>query len=417
MNQNFNEEVLREANEMQEQLTAWRRHLHANAEVGFELTETASYVAKELETMGIPVRSCGRCGLVAELGRGEKEGVFLLRADMDGLPIQEESGVSFAAKNGYVHACGHDMHTAMLLGAARLLKKREQELAGTVRFLFQPAEELLAGAKEMIEAGVLERPRVTGAMMLHVMTGVGVPAGTAIVAAPGISAPAADYFTIEVIGKGCHGSSPNLGVDPVNAAAHLILALQAIQTRELSMGEQAVLTVGSVQGGEAANAIPDRVVLKGTLRTYEEETRVFLKERLKAVAERTAETFGATAEVSFPSGCPSLQNDGALSTEVLTFAKELFGENLAFSSAELVENKAKGQATAGKQMKRCARTAGSEDFAYISGRVPSVMVALAAGETGKGDTYPLHHPKVRFDEAALPFGSALLAYTALRKLK
>lgn len=398
------QELLQEAIEGQEQLVSWRRYLHAHAETGFDLPETTAYVTKELAKLGISAKPCGTYGLVAELGKKENGTVFLLRADMDGLPVTEESGVSFSSKNGNAHACGHDMHTAMLLGAARLLKEREQELMGTVRLLFQPAEELLSGAKAMMEAGVLEHPPVTGAMMLHVMAEASLPAGAVIVAAPGVSAPSADYFNVEVVGKGCHGSSPNLGIDPVNAAAHVILALQAIQTRELSMGERASLTVGSVQGGEAANVIPDRVSLRGTLRTYTEETREFLKRRLREVAEQTAGAFGAGAEVSFPSGCPALQNDKRLSETALACAKELFGVDRAFSAEEFT-------AVAGRN----TRIAGSEDFSYISAAVPSVMVAVAAGKEAGGMTYPLHHPRVQFDEAALPFGSALLAFVALQE--
>ena len=409
MKETLKEELLPEAKVMQARLTNWRRYLHVHAETGFELPETIAYVTKELAAMGITAHPCGQCGLVAELGTKEKETVFLLRADMDGLPVKEESGVSFAASTGKFHGCGHDMHTAMLLGAAQLLKAHEEKLKGTVRLMFQPAEELLSGAKDMIEAGVLKNPPVTGAMMLHVMTGTALPSGTVIVAAPGISAPAADYFTIEVSGKGCHGSSPNLGIDPVNAAAHVVLALQAIQTRELAMGERAALTIGSVQGGEAANVIPDRVILKGTLRAYSEETRTFLKKRLQEVAEQTTLVFGATAKVTFPCGCPSLQNDEELSKEVLGFAKELFGAERTFSAKELAK------CGSAKTTDRGERTAGSEDFAYVSEKVPSVMVALSAGEADKGYDYPLHHPKVRFDETALPSGSALLAYTAMRK--
>lgn len=408
MEENRKQKFMQEAETMKKQLVFWRRFLHAHAETGFALPETTAYVTKELENMGIVAKPCGRSGLVAELGRKEKETTFLLRADMDGLPIPEESGVSFAAQKGASHACGHDMHTAMLLGAARLLKEREQSISGCVRLMFQPAEELLSGARDMIEAGVLKNPPVTGAMMLHVMPGMPMPAGTLVVAAPGISAPAADYFTVEVIGKGCHGSSPNLGIDPVNAAAHVVLAVQGVQTRELSMGERVVLTVGSVQGGTAANAVPESVRLKGTLRTYEKETREFLKKRLAEVAEQTAKTFGARAEVSFPCGCPSLQNDVVLSEKVLLYAKELFGADRAFSAETLF---------AGEKQERNRRIAGSEDFSYVSERVPSVMVALAAGEPKNGFSYPLHHKQVRFDETVLPVGSALLAYTALQEME
>lgn len=407
MEELWQKELLQAAEKEKEQLIVWRRQLHAYAETGFELPETIAYVEKELKTMGFVPKRCGRAGMIAELGNGNKDNIFLLRADMDALPVREQTEISFAAENGNMHACGHDMHTAMLLGAAKLLKERENELAGTVRLMFQPAEELLSGAKDMIENGVLESGTVTGAMMLHVMTGVEIPVGTAIVAVPGVSAPAADYFTIVVQGKGCHGSSPNLGIDPVNAAAHIVLALQEIQTRELSVVERAMLTVGSIQGGEAANVIPDCVVLKGTMRAYREDTREYLKERLVSVAEKTAEVFRASAEVTFPCGCPALKNDAALRARVLEYAKGLLGEQRALDAGELAKGAGSG---------RAEKTGGSEDFAYVSEKVPSVMVALAAGTPKNGCEYPLHHPQVMFEEDAMPSGSALLAYTALCEL-
>ncbi|MDD6035888.1 MAG: M20 family metallopeptidase [Lachnospiraceae bacterium] len=401
------QEILQAAEQEKEQLIAWRRYLHSHAETGFDLPGTLAYVKGELAAMGITAKPCGKSGLVAELGKKNSDTVFLLRADMDGLPISEESGEAFVASNGNMHACGHDMHTAMLLGAAKLLKEREQTLSGTVRLMFQPAEELLSGSKDMIEAGVLQNPPVSAAMMIHVMTGTMFSTGTAIVSSPGVSAPAADYFTIRIKGKGCHGSSPNLGVDPVNVAAHMILAIQGVQTRELSMGERATLTVGSIKGGEAANAIPDQVELKGTMRSYSEETREYLKKRLQEIAKQTAAVFLAEAEVEFPCGCPALQNDASVSKDVLGYAKELLGDEKAFSTQELTGGKAQG---------RGEKTAGSEDFSYISEKVPSVMVALAAGAAEQGYCYPLHHPSVRFDEAALPVGSALFAYSACRFL-
>lgn len=407
MEELWQKELLQAAEKEKEQLIVWRRQLHAHAETGFELPETIAYVEKELKTMGFVPKRCGRAGMIAELGNGNKDNIFLLRADMDALPVREQTEISFAAENGNMHACGHDMHTAMLLGAAKLLKERENKLAGTVRLMFQPAEELLSGAKDMIENGVLESGTVTGAMMLHVMTGVEIPVGTAIVAVPGVSAPAADYFTIVVQGKGCHGSSPNLGIDPVNAAAHIVLALQEIQTRELSVVERAMLTVGSIQGGEAANVIPDCVVLKGTMRAYREDTREYLKERLVSVAEKTAEVFRASTEVTFPCGCPALKNDAALRARVFEYAKGLLGEQRALDAGELAKGAGSG---------RAEKTGGSEDFAYVSEKVPSVMVALAAGTPQNGCEYPLHHPQVMFEEEAMPSGSALLAYTALCEL-
>lgn len=401
------EQLLQEAAQMKEAMIADRRYLHAHAGTGFEIEDTCGYVEKKLKDMGYQPKRCGEAGLVALAG-GKKPGkVFLLRADMDALPIKEESGVDFASGNGCMHACGHDMHTAMLLGAAKLLKRHEEELEGTVKLMFQPAEEIFEGSHDMIESGVLKNPDVDAALMIHVTAGMPFEAGTVIVAGPGVSAPAADYFEIQVQGTGCHGSMPNLGVDPLNAAAHILIALQEIHSRELAMDDRAVLTVGTMQAGTAANAIPDVAVMGGSIRTFDEDVRLFMKERLVQIAEGTAETFRARAEVTFGSGCPTLVNDQDLSACAVTYAKELLGEHGAFSAADL---------NRGNGAQKSPKAAGSEDFAYVSQEVPSIMLALAAGQPEKGYRYPQHHPMVRFDEDALVNGSAVYAYTAMRWL-
>ena len=401
------ETLLREAEQLRETVLAERRTLHANAETGFDLTQTLAFVKKELTGMGLQPVDCGRAGVVALVG-GKKPGkTFLLRADMDALPIEEQADVPFASKNGRMHACGHDLHTAMLLGAARLLKAHEDEIAGTVKLMFQPAEEIFEGSHDMIEAGLLENPTVDAALMIHVMAGMPFAPGTVIVSGPGVSAPAADYFEIKVQGKGCHGSMPNTGVDPLTAAAHILIALQEIQARELAMGDRAVLTVGTLHAGTAANAIPDAAVMGGSIRTFDEETRAYIKERLTQIAEGVARAFRAEATVTFGSGCPTLVNDRALSECAETYVRELLGADKAFSAAALA---AMG---GGKSSK----TAGSEDFAYVSQEVPSIMLALASGQPEKGYCYPQHHPMVRFDESVLPTGSAVYAYTALRWLE
>ena len=397
------EQILREAQALQEEIKAHRLWLHTHAETGFDLTETKPYVKSTLTEMGYTVQECGKAGLVTTVGKpGGK--VLLLRADMDALPIAEEADVDFACKNGRMHACGHDMHAAMLLGAAKILKAHESELGGTVKLMFQPAEEIFEGSKDMIASGVLENPRPDAALMIHVAAGMPLPAGTVVVSAPGVSAPAADYFTIRVHGKGCHGSAPQNGIDPLTAAAHILIALQEIHARELSASDEAVLTIGTFHAGEAGNVIPDTATMGGTIRTYDEKTRTYLKERMTAIAQSVAEAFRASADVSFGSGCPTLINDKALSEKVTGYLKDLLGANRAFTTAEL---------SGGKP----ARGGGSEDFAYVSHEVPSLMLALAAGEPSKGYPYPQHHPKVKFDESVLSTGAAVFVDCAIHYLR
>ena len=397
------EQILREAKALQEEIKSHRLWLHTHAETGFDLTETKPYVKSALMKMGYTVQECGKAGLVTTVGKpGGK--VLLLRADMDALPIAEEADVEFACQNGRMHACGHDMHTAMLLGAAKILKTHESELDGMVKLMFQPAEEIFEGSKDMIASGVLENPRPNAALMIHVAAGMPLPAGTVVVSAPGVSAPAADYFTIRVHGKGCHGSAPQNGIDPLTAAAHILIALQEIHARELSASDEAVLTIGTFHAGEAGNVIPDTATMGGTIRTYDEKTRAYLKERITAIAKNVAEAFRAGAEVSFGSGCPTLVNDKGLSETVTGYLKDLLGANRAFTTAEL---------SGGKP----ARGGGSEDFAYVSHEVPSLMLALAAGEPAKGYVYPQHHPKVKFDESVLSTGAAVFVDCALQYLR
>lgn len=397
------EQILQEAKELQNEIKAHRLWLHTHAETGFDLIETKPYVRSALEQMGYAVRDCGRAGIVACVGKpGGK--VFLLRADMDALPIQEEADIDFKSTNGRMHACGHDMHTAMLLGAAKLLKAHEAELEGMVKLMFQPSEETFEGSRDMIEAGVLKDPKVDAAMMIHVTAGMPIPAGTVIISSPGVSAPAADYFTIKVQGKGCHGSAPQNGVDPLTAAAHILIALQEIHARELSASEEAVLTIGTFHSGEAGNVIPDTVTMGGTIRTYDEKTRSYLKERMTQIAQGIAGTFRASAEVSFGTGCPTLLNNKELCEKVTGYLKDLLGDHGAFTTAEL---------TGGKP----SRGGGSEDFAYVSQEVPALMLALAAGEPSKGYRFPQHHPRVKFDESVLATGCAVFAYCAMEYLR
>ena len=392
--------LLKDAENLREKLVKHRRYLHENAELGFDLPKTCAYVEKTLRALGYAPKKCGRAGLIATVGDPESKPAVLLRADMDGLPIEENSGEPFACKTGNMHACGHDLHTAMLLGAAELLKREEKRLKGCVKLLFQPAEDILAGAKDCLKKGLLDGVKPKCAVMLHVMTDLPLKTGTAIVSSAGVSAPAADFFRITVQGKGCHGSTPWQGVDALAVGAHILSGLQTLSAREIPAGANAVLTVGSLQAGQAGNVIADRGVLNGTLRTFDEGVRTQIKARIKELAHMQAKAFRATAKTEFLSGCPTLVNDGGVSDFAYQTAKSLLGEKRAFTSAEL----------SGGEV---GKTGGSEDFAYISHEIPSVMVAFSAGEREKGYAYPLHHSKARFDEDVLPIGAAFLTAFAL----
>ena len=396
------DQLMQQAAALAPEMVAVRRELHAHAETGFDLHDTLAIVKGKLEEMGLTPVPCGKAGFVVLLGGKHPGKTILLRADMDALPIEEASGEAFSCPNGRMHACGHDMHTALLLGAARLLKAHEDEIQGTVKLMFQPAEEIFCGSQDMIDAGVLKNPDVDAAVMMHVMAGMPIPSGCVLIMAPGVSAAAADVFTINIQGKGCHGSSPQSGVDPLNAAAHILLALQELNARELGTSDSAALTIGSMNGGTAANVIPDSAVMRGSLRTFDEETRAFLKQRIREVSEGTAAVFRAKAEVTFDSGCPSLYNDPALSADAEKYLGQLLGRG-AIPVAQM-QSAAGGKKVSG---------GGSEDFAAVSRQVPSLMLGLAAGEPDKGYAFPQHHPKVRFDESVLPVGAAVHTWMAL----
>lgn len=368
------------------------RTLHAMAEIGFDLQDTAAYVRKRLTEMGYAPISCGTCGIVAVAGDPQAEKGLLLRADMDALPIMEESGVSYCAQNGNMHACGHDMHTAMLLGAAKLLKEREQELSGFVKLMFQPAEELLQGAKDMLSDGVLSHPKPQAALMLHVLAGMPIASGTACLPPVGVSAPAAAFFRIHLQGKGCHGAAPHRGIDPVTAAAHCLTGLQAISARELAPGICAVLTIGKVEGGTAANVIADTVTMEGTMRAFDDAVLAQMQERLQEIIVSTASAHRVKAEVSVFADCKTLQNDAVLHRQIGEIVCSLLPQE------QIMEPQAHPSAEAA-----------SEDFAELSHVLPSMIIGLAAGDSRSGFGYPLHHPKVRFDESAMEQGILLYA--------
>lgn len=379
---------------IKDKLIQHRRYLHSHAETGFNLKQTKNYVLSVLEDIGYKVNECGRCGLYVEVGTGKP--VFLLRADMDALAIQEETDEEFKSEKN-MHACGHDLHTAMMLGAAEILKQYEEEIKGTIRIMFQPSEETFEGALDMIEHGVLKD--VEAALMMHVVSGTESDTGSVMVSGGGVNAPGADVFTIDIQGKGCHGSTPHLGIDTLTCASHILIALQEISARELSVSDEAILTIGMIQGGDAPNAIAGHTIMKGTLRTFNEDIREYIKSRMKVIIDGLSMSYRCHSELIFTSGCPALRNDEQLAVSVYKNTKEILGEEQTISLAEL---------------KTPVRLGGSEDFAYISQKVPSIALTLNSGDSRDGYIYPLHHPGVRFDEDAMVNGCLAYIYNAYK---
>ena len=381
-------EFLWRANAKMEALVADRRHLHANPEIGEDLPMTVAYVKQRLQEMGYEPMDMAKSGVVALVG-GKKGGkTFLLRGDMDALPMEEKTGLPFASTNGYCHSCGHDLHTAMLLGAAALLKEVEDELEGTVKLMFQPAEEKLLGARNMIAAGLLENPTVDAAFGMHV--GADQPLGVF-----GYNTTyqyaSSDSFQIDIQGKGAHGAMPHLGVDPINVACHIHIALQEIIAREVSAYETLVISVGQVAGGTATNIIPDTARMLGTIRAYNASVRDLALRRVTEISEHVARAFGATAVTTFTGSAPSMLCD----KNVVELMVRLLG-GAGIEGTHLMERK----------------TMGSEDFSYVTDKVPAAFLSLGAANKDPGKRVGFHNPSIEFDEDAMPVGAAIYAAMA-----
>ncbi len=378
------------AEELREETVSHRRYLHLNAETGLEMPRAVAYVMEKLTEYGLKPENCGH-GVAASLGGGAK--TLLLRADMDALPMGEESGESFACPTGTeAHTCGHDFHAAMLLTAAKILKENEAELKGGVRFMFQPAEETFEGAKDMIANGILEG--IDAALAFHVAAGK-VPPGMFMYNAGGVMMSSVDGFKITVHGKGAHGAYPNSAVDPINIAVHIYLALEALIAREADPGKNCVLTVGNFAAGSAANIIPDSAVLQGTIRTNDKACRALLVRRMKETAAGIAQTYGGMAEVEMLSEVPPLVCDKALTEKMAGFLREFPGLTPAPGIAANA----------------------SEDFASIAERVPSTFMYLSSGFADERGEAPAHNPKVLFNEDVCAIGPACLAHCAIRWLE
>lgn len=384
---NENDTFQQEAAALQEQLVQWRRSLHQIPETGIHLPRTMEFIRQQLEKMGISCRvyediSC----IEATIGCGGK--CFLLRSDVDALPVTEEADLPFRSQNGCMHGCGHDLHGTILLGAAKLLKAHEGELKGTVKLLFQSGEEVFLGAKSAIAAGVLENPKVDAAFAMHVIAMM--PVGVLMTGKEAMSS--VNGFRITLKGHGGHGSMPELAVDPINAAVQVYLALQSLIAREIGGAEEAVLTIGQFTAGEASNIIPERAVLQGTLRTFREDVRQRLLKRIREVVSGVAMTYRCQAEYEELFSCSSVVTDDGVTAAVEKSARKIAPQFHILGRAHGM---------------------GSEDFAEITQKVPSAYYMMGAGPAEESKRLGQHNPKVEFNEAVLGIGAGIYAQAAM----
>lgn len=377
----------------QDELTTIRRDLHANPELGFETQRTANIVARELSAYGLEVHAgIGGAGVVGVLRKGSSSRTIGLRADMDALPIQEESGRPYASQTpNKMHACGHDGHTACLLGAARYLAGSDS-FDGTINFIFQPAEEIFGGAKAMIDDGLFDRFPCGSVFGIHNRPGLAV--GKYIIR-PGAMMAGGASFVIDVVGKGSHGARPEASIDPVLIASQITVSLQTIVSRNISPVEAAVVSVTTISAGDAFNVIPRTARLGGTVRAFSTDIIDVIEERMNAIVRSVASAHGATASIDFRRLVPPLVNDAHATETLIQAALDLVGADNVSSSGPLLM--------------------ASEDFSYMLERCPGafVNVGITRGEIGAA---LLHTPAYDFNDDAIPYGAALFVGVAERVL-
>ena len=387
-------DVKQKAMDLNEQLVQWRRTIHATPEIGFNTGVTEKFIVDELKKIGVTdiAHGGGRRGIVA-LIKGEKPGKVLgIRADYDALNMTEDTGLPFAATNGNMHACGHDGHAAILLGTAKLLMEARGELKGTIKLIFQPSEEDGKGAPAMIEDGVFENPAMDGIIGLHIGSlWKGFKSGEAGYRFGALMA-ASDWFTVTFEGKGGHGATPHLTVDPVAMACQAVNLLQMVVSREVSPLDSAVITVGTISGGTMPNIIAPSCKISGTIRSLSPETRKHLEQRLRAICTDVAQTLRGKANISFTYGPPPLVNDPAMTEKVKTAMEDILGPDLVHEVKE--------------------PTMGGEDMAFFQEKVPGSFFFLPA-TFGDDRDYPHHHPKFDMNEDVFWIGSAVMTRFAL----
>jgi amidohydrolase len=383
--------VLERAREIEQQLIDWRRDFHMHPELGFQETRTADKVAATLESLGYRVKTqVGRTGVVGERGQGHP--IVALRADMDALPIQDEKDVPYASQvPNVMHACGHDAHTAMLLGVAKLLSG--ESFPGTVRLLFQPAEEVndeegVSGAPRMVEDGAMAGVDMVFATHVNSAKSVG-----DVMVDAGPASAGADSFYATIVGKGGHGSAPHKVVDPIYIGAHVALALHGIVSRRLKPSDRAVISIGSIHAGDADNVIPERLKLSGTIRFMEPEVQERIHAEIRQAME-VARAMGGDYDLEIEIGCPPMIN-------AVEAVKVLRGVAADFLGAEHILDPEPGM--------------GAEDFGSFTELAPGAMFSL--GAKIEEDERSHHHPRFDIDERCLPIGAAILAEATLRRLR
>jgi carboxypeptidase Ss1 len=386
-------DFLREARKIEPEIIEIRRQIHRRPELAYKEKATAKLVAEKLRSFGLEVRTgVGGTGVLGILRGPRKGGVVGLRADMDALPIEEMADVEFRSKEkGVMHACGHDTHVAMLLGTAKLLADHREDLAGMVKFFFQPAEEHggRGGAKPMIQDGVMENPKVDFVFGLHIVGDV--ESGViAFRGGPAMAAP--DSFEIRITGRGGHGAYPQHTIDPIYVAAQLIIALQGVSGRMIDPIQPIVISVGSIHSGTKENVIPDQAILHGTIRTVDEFTRKRAKAKVSEVAEGVCRAFGAKAEVEFEKDAyPVMVNDEKVTERAKNIVRKLPGTRVKLMALQL----------------------GGEDFSRFLHEAPGTFYFLGTKNPAKGCIYNNHSPRFKVDEDVLKFGTASLAQLAM----
>jgi amidohydrolase len=378
-----------------EQVRGYRQHIHANPELSFKEFETSAFIKKHLEEWGIPYTEMANTGVVGLIEGGiPSDKIVALRADMDALPIIEANDKPYVSKNtGVMHACGHDVHSSSLLGTAYILNSMKAEFAGKIKLIFQPGEEVLpGGASIMIKEGVLENPKPQAIIGQHVMPLI--DAGK-VGFRSGIYMASTDELYVTVHGKGGHGAQPHQNIDPVLIAAHIVVALQQIVSRNADPRLPSVLSFGKVQANGATNIIPNEVKMEGTFRTLNEDWRKEAKKLMKKMAEGIAESMGGSCDFNIMNGYPYLINEEKLSDNARLYAEDYLGkENVLDLDIWMA----------------------AEDFAYYSQVTDACFYRLGTGNKDKGTSYSVHTPNFDIDEDALKLSTGLMAYIALRQL-